>query len=137
MRCGNPLRRLGIERPHAFGIGFVTAQLFGQRLRQLLKIYELSVTVDLRVAREDLLDQGCAGTWQADDKNGPLGLATDPALLGKQLPAKSCNHPVDIGRFRLGPKRILRSIQIISSLETPERGIVIAIFVVQLGESEM
>ena len=44
-----------------------------QALRQLSEVEELARAEDPGVARQDLLDQGGAGTWHTDDEDRDLG----------------------------------------------------------------
>ena len=92
--------------------------------------------VDLRMARQDLFDQGRARARHSNDEGGLLGSAADPFLLVEKLFAEVRDQLADIRRFCSG-RDGFPTLRIIACLETAKRRIVIAAFVVQLGQRKI
>src|SRR5205807_9689440 len=98
MGLGQGSRRHRIERCDAFGVWLATVQPLRQSAHRLAQKFEFAVSMNLGMAREDLLDQACARAHHPDYKDRPLGAAADPFLGSEDLLAKGRDYSIDKSR---------------------------------------
>src|SRR5262249_37720212 len=85
-----------------------------QRLEGVVSVAQFAGSVDLRVARQNLLGERRAGTRQPNDEDRHLGVESEAAHSCEELWAKSCDHTIDkacIRRRVVGQPLLLPQLQ--------------------------